>query len=98
MSIPPIRATTESAAVAEGLFLYSQVCPSSGVVSQSLDVFYGGETTNGFPVVPTDPTIPPPNHFLDMASNYSNPYPGPVALPLVGEVWDTDHLIYVNAF
>ena len=32
-------------------------------------------------------------NFLDLASNYSEPF---VALPLLGSVRPTDHLIYVN--
>ncbi len=88
----------ETAAVMEGLVFYNDVCSSSGVVQTSLDILYGGQTTDGFTVVPADPTLPAPRHFLDVASNYSSPFPGPITLPIFGSVGPTEHLIYVNAF
>lgn len=86
----------ERAAVGEGLFVYRDVCSSTGAAQQSLDVFYGGVTMGGFIVPPLSPIGGPPTGFIDIASNYSSPLPGPVALPLVGDVGPTDHLIYAN--
>lgn len=87
----------EQLAVSEGLFLYRDACASSGAVQQSLDVFYGVETQFGFQVVPTSAVAPATQNFLDLASNYSTPLPGPIAFPLLGSANSgTRHLIYVN--
>jgi hypothetical protein len=83
----------EIATVAEGLFFHTDTCDPTGVLLQSLDVFYGAITEQGFGVVPT-PILPPSQTFIDMASNYSAPFPGNVPLPLVGGVGPTDHLLY----
>lgn len=86
----------ERVAVGEGLFLYRDVCVSSGAFEQSLDVFYGGLTFDGFFVPPIAEGGLPPKAFIDLASNYSFVLPGQVPLPLVGKVWPTEHLIYLN--
>ena len=87
----------EHASVAEGLFQYRNVCSTTGVVEQSFDIFYGGYTIAGYPVIPTSPIFPPlSNRFLDIATNYSLLAGTPIAYPLYGAVAPTDHLIYVN--
>ena len=86
----------ERVAVAEGAFLYREVCGAAGVVELSLDVFYGGQTFGGFFSPTTGPVAGTGQNFLDLASNYSSPLPGPIALPLVGNVGPTDHLVYTN--
>lgn len=90
----------EAARVHEGLYQYIEACPDSttppGVPAASLDIFYGAETIGGYPIAPTPVGTTLTQHFVDLASNYSNPLFAPVALPAVGSVRATDHLVYVN--
>lgn len=87
----------ERARVHEGLYRYGEACPDpSGIPGISLDIFYGAETRGGWPVDSAPGGMPLTQHFVDLASNYSNSIFTPVALPAVGSVRPTDHLIYVN--
>ena len=87
----------EHASVAEGIFGYNDVCPTTGVSAVTYDIFYGGFTQFGSSVIPTSPIFPPlSQRFLDVASNYSLPAGLPIAFPLFGTVGPTDHLIYLN--
>ena len=87
----------ERARVHEGLYQYAEGCPDpTGVPGVTLDIFYGAETRGGWPVAPTPVGMPLTQHFVDLASNYSNSIFDPIALPAVGSVRPTDHLIYVN--
>lgn len=89
----------EAASVAEGLLIYTDACPTTGITETSFDIFYGGMTVGGSKVSPS-PTIPqsPPlsSNFVDIASNYSSLVTAPIVFPLFGVVGSTDHLIYVN--
>jgi hypothetical protein len=87
----------ESAGVAEGLLLYTDVCDPSGITTSSFDIFYGGLTTGGYTVLGGGGApVPLTNRFVDLASNYSNLVGTPISFPLFGVVAPTDHLIYVN--
>ncbi|QDU65436.1 hypothetical protein [Engelhardtia mirabilis] len=86
----------EQVHVGEGLFLYREPCDPTGIVTNSIDVFYGGITEGGYPVFGGSPIFAFTNRLIDLASNYSSNLPGPVALPMVGTVKPTEHLIYVN--
>ncbi len=87
----------ERVRVHEGLYQYIDGCPdATGVVDITLDIFYGAETVGGYPVAATPVGTPLTQHFVDLASNYSNPIFAPIALPAVGSVRPTDHLVYVN--
>ena len=88
----------ETAAVTEGIVIYDDACSSTGVITTTADVMYGAQTTGGYLVTPLDATLPPPNHFLDLGSNYTVPASGPVPLPILGTVGPTEHLIQVNAY
>lgn len=80
----------------EGFFFYHDSCAAvNGLPADTLDLFYGAKTSGGWDAfeLNTPAPIPLPTNFLDLASNYSA---GFVALPLLGSIRDTDHLIYVN--
>ncbi|QDU65437.1 hypothetical protein [Engelhardtia mirabilis] len=86
----------ERVSAAEGVFLYRDVCDPTGVLAQSIDVFYGAVTQGGYLVLPTSPIAPTTDRFIDLASNYSHTLPAPVTFPVFGTVKPTKHLIYVN--
>ena len=89
----------ECAYVNEGVFRYRDSCSAIGPLGGSgefTDIFYGATTRGGFTVVPTSPIFVPTQNFVDLASNLAQPAGVPVALPIIGSVRKTDHLIYVN--
>ncbi|MBC8451213.1 MAG: hypothetical protein H8D72_00735 [Planctomycetes bacterium] len=85
---------TEHASVAEGLVVYTEACDPFGVPLKSFDILYGAITQGGFPLSPIGG--PSSTNAVDLASNYSLPVGMPIALPLLGKVGPTDHLVYVN--
>jgi hypothetical protein len=85
----------EHASVSEVPVLYRDAC-STPSFAGTIELFYGGMTQFGFQI-----TSFTPGSFqtlLDLASNYSNPFPGPLSFPLFGQVQATDHLIYTHLF
>ncbi|MFH0946159.1 MAG: hypothetical protein V2A76_13245 [Planctomycetota bacterium] len=82
----------EIAWVDEGLFKYYDSCVSLAYY----EVFYGGSTDEGWPVVPTFPPHLQTQKFKDLADNWSVPVVGPKPLPLMGHIMPTNHLIYTN--
>jgi hypothetical protein len=87
----------ESAFVNEGLFSYHDACSlAAGLPGDYFDIFYGGSTTGGYPVISLDPTIALSDKFIDIASNFSLIAGTPPVPPFYGSVGKTDHLIYVN--
>ena len=84
----------ENAFVNEGLFRYYDSCSSR----DSVEIFYGGATTEGWLVIPT-PVDSLTQNFVDLVDNRSIVVGTPVLPPFVGSVNPvdpTDHLIYVN--
>lgn len=86
----------ERVSVGEGLFLYRDACDPSGAFAPSLDLFYGAATEGGYLVLTPTATGLFSDRFLDLASNYSAPLPGPITFPLLGSVAPTEHLIYLS--
>jgi len=82
----------ECAWVDEGLFRYSDAC--TGL--DHFEVFYGGSTDNGWPVIPTTPGVSLTQKFIDLAGNWQKVLGGPNNLPLMGNIKPTNHLIYAN--
>jgi len=78
--------------VDEGFFKYYDSCVSN----EYYEVFYGGSTDDGWPVIPSTPADPPVQNFKDLVDNYSTPVVGAHPLPLLGEIMKSDHLIYTN--
>ena len=85
----------ERISVVEGLFLHQDTCDPTGIVELSFDVNYGAVTEGGLIVFP-NPIFAPSQIFLDMASNYSLQVGTPAFFPVVGTVYPTRHLTYVN--
>lgn len=86
----------EQAWVDEGIFLYTDSCAATaGLPSNFADLMYGGSTARGF-LVQGFGGIALTDRFTDLASNWSHTLGTPVALPLLGSVRQTDHLIYTN--
>jgi len=87
----------EVAWVDEGAFLYHDSCAAGpGNPANYAELHYGASTEHGFPVVPSEGGPAPVTRFVDLGSNDSLAVPGPLKLPLVGNVMPTRHLIYVN--
>ena len=88
----------ECAYVDEGLFLYEDSCVTAGGnLASFVEVHYGGSTKEGYVVLPVGPIGPTlTQNFTDIASNFSVSLADPVALPILGSVRPTRHLIYVN--
>lgn len=87
----------EQAWVDEGLFLYNDgYAASLGLPSAYADIMYGGSTSRGFPVRGHAQDLT--DRFTDLASNWAHQLGTPVALPILGSVRKTDHLVYVNNF
>ena len=87
----------ECAFVDEGVFGYHDACFAiPGATGNSIDILYGGSTSEGWAVPPTPIGLPLTRHFTDMASNFSASLPGPVVPPFTGTVLPTLHLVYTN--
>ena len=82
----------ECAFVNEGLFRYHDACFNP---QDYFEIYYGATTIEGWDVAPTPVGIPSKN-FIDLADNFSLAVGSPVALPILGSIRPTDHLIYVN--
>jgi len=82
--------------VDEGPVLYREGCVgSTGVVALSVDVMYGGSTSQGYPtILPSG--LPGFVSMTDLASNYSWLLGTPLPLPIYGNVQPTRHLVYVT--
>jgi len=78
--------------VDEGLFQYYDSCISTDY----FEVFYGGSTDEGWPVVPSWPPMLATQKFKDLAGNWAARRQGPKQMPLMGLVMPTTHLIYTN--
>jgi len=86
----------ECAWVDEGGFLYNDSCSQAAGGPPSFgEIYYGGSTSDGYPVLP-GPILPVSQNFTDLAANFSFALPGVPAGPLVGSVFPTRNLIYVN--
>ncbi|MEQ8768402.1 MAG: hypothetical protein RL885_31145 [Planctomycetota bacterium] len=81
----------EAVYVNEGFYRFYDSCSAR----LSIDVSYGAMTERGFQVKP-DPQRPwqATDRFLDIASNYSRTQG--INPPFTGQVFPTQHLIYVN--
>jgi len=88
-SNPNIYPGIEAAWVDEGLFIHQDACTGNWV-----ELKYGGSTRGGWQAVLPIPVIV--TNFTDIADNWSAPLNGPYALPIMGSVQQTNHLIYVN--
>ena len=77
-----------------GPLLWATAAAVAGVPLKSFDILYGAITQGGFPLSPIGG--PSSTNAVDLASNYSLPVGMPIALPLLGKVGPTDHLVYVN--
>lgn len=79
----------EAVWVDEGLFVHQDGCTGDWI-----DLKYGASTRGGWPAIL--PSGLPVAHFTDMADNWSAPVTGPYPLPINGNVFPTDRLVYVN--
>ncbi len=89
----------ERVRVDEGLFLYRDACKVTPVnTGYSFDVFYGAETQGGYDrtSIGQPAGLPLSDRLVDLASNWSHPVGTPVTLPLLGEIFESDHLIYLD--
>jgi hypothetical protein len=85
----------EAVWVDEGIFQYHDSCASTAGTVDSLNVFYGASTRNGYSVVPIDPGVLDEN-MIDLASNFHLPVGASPTLPATNLVLPTLYLIYTN--
>lgn len=82
--------------VDEGPAIYFDGCRDpTGVQNVYAEVYYGGTTASGYPVLPS-PTSPPFTAMTDLASNWSWKFGTPPTFPIYGNVMPTTHVVYVS--
>lgn len=85
----------ETASVYEGVCIWQESCSPQ----RFAEVQYGAATSNGW-TWSSAIIGPAPPQMLDLRSNWSNPIPGPIGLPIVGDVFPSPfqrHVLYLTA-
>jgi hypothetical protein len=77
----------EHAWVDEGLFIQDEGCSGQWVA-----IHYGGSTRNGWQIA--NPVLI--NGSTDLADNYTAPIGGPYGFPILGNIMNTDRVIFVD--